>query len=123
MGGLPLVHGNGKAMEGFELELASISSCLFTNLSSKSGGAVYLEFQQPASKVLIQASTFRGNIAQTGGALTLVGVHQADLVGSTFGENEASESGGAIFSMCESVQDCTLNLYQGNQFTNNKAQN
>jgi hypothetical protein len=61
---------------------------------NRSGGAVY--FDAPSGILSIAGSSFNGNVASMGGALSIVNAFSAFIERSYFGTNNATSRGGAI---------------------------
>jgi predicted outer membrane repeat protein len=76
-----------------------------------------LLIQDGLGESLIQDSTLTDNSNDKGGALTLINSGNVSITGTTFSQNTATTSGGAIFYQCP---NCELNI-SGCSFLNNQA--
>ena len=122
-----------------------IDNCLFENNKAKFGGAIFSEMQ---SNITVLTTMFVSNHATgcdstencLGGAMYIDGTSTLSLHKSTFQNNTADESGGAVFifllsadnsvveygnmgSLYSSVSSNTSHVFEATTFNNNRASN
>ena len=82
-------------------ETATVESCLFENNSASNGSSVLYHLgkdQFPFQQLNVYNSMFRGNTAAMGGAVTLLAVGFAEVVGCTFEDNASIGGLGAVYN-------------------------
>jgi hypothetical protein len=88
---------------------ATVSGCTFLNNSATSHGGAIVTYNLLIG--LLERSTFVGNTATTGGAISLLNGHSATLNGCTFSQNEAPNGSGISLAGTTAIVDNSIIVF------------
>lgn len=110
-------YGGGIYAAARPVEL-KLNNCTFENLENTTGGAVFAGHYQAKTKLIAENCVFRGNTANTSGALHINNA-AADIKNCTFTGNTANNNGSAISVANFKAPEAAVVTVEGCRFTQN----